>query len=179
MEGFDADGPVGKSFGLADVSELRVEEVHEITPELVAKLVEIDLQTFSESTFSEYAAAAMLRNGRVFLLWSPSGVIGTCVTMRCWDRPNEAMILSMGIKPGWRGQGLGQHFIGGVLSKLRARGLRSVCLYVGTDNRRAIRVYEDVGFTQVERGPRDAHGTGGLVLMRAVLQGDLPVIELP
>lgn len=179
MESFDADAPLGRSFRLAERADLRVEEVHEVTPELVAKLVEIDLQTFSESTFSEYAAAAMLRNGRVFLLWAPSGVIGTCVTMRCWDRPNEAMVLSMGIKPGWRGQGLGQHFIASVLAKLKARGLRSVCLYVGTDNRRAIRVYEDVGFAQVERGPRDAHGQGALMLMRAVLQDDLPVIELP
>lgn len=199
MESFDAEGPADRFSrapdGAGEVSalegrpDLHVEEVHEVTPELIAKLVEIDLQTFSESTFSEYAAASMLRNGRVYLLWAqPSpmtapggspGVIGTCVTMRCWDRPNEAMVLSMGIKPGWRGQGLGQRFIFGVLDKLKQRGLRSACLYVGSENRRAIKVYEDVGFRQVEKGPRDAHGPGALMLMRAMLQDDLPVIELP
>ncbi|MCB9678786.1 MAG: GNAT family N-acetyltransferase [Alphaproteobacteria bacterium] len=140
--------------------------------------MEIDLQTFSESTFSEYAAAAMLRNGHVYLLSFGDQVIGTCVTMRCWDRPNEAMILSMGIKPGWRGQGLGQHFIRGVLQKLRQRGLRSACLYVSTDNRRAIKVYEDVGFVVVERGVGVSFDRSELNLLRVTFQESQPVIEL-
>ena len=155
----------------------RIEEVTEATPALVANLIEIDLQTFSESTFSEYAAAAMLRNGRVFLLFSGESIIGTCVTMRCWDRPQEAMLLSMGIKPGWRGQGLGQQFVKDVLEKLKQRGLRSACLYVGTDNRRAISVYKDVGFESIEIGPSGAYGSE-LMLMRVTLQKDPPVVML-
>lgn len=159
-------------------AELRVEEAHEVTPALIDTLIEIDLQTFSESTFSEYAAAAMLRNGRVYLLSSADQVIGTCVTMRCWDRPNEAMILSMGIKPGWRGQGLGQVFIRGVLQKLRQRGLRSACLYVGVDNRRAIKVYEDVGFVVVEHGSTASSSRTELNLLRVTFQDTPSLIEL-
>ncbi|MEZ4319599.1 MAG: GNAT family N-acetyltransferase [Myxococcota bacterium] len=172
MESFGTSGQTGPRTGF------QIDEVHEVTPDLIDTLVEIDLQTFSESTFSEYAAAAMLRNGRVYLLSSGDQIIGTCVTMRCWDRPNEAMILSMGIKPGWRGQGLGQHFIRGVLQKLRQRGLRSACLYVGTDNRRAIRVYEDVGFTVVERALGNRGDRAQLHLLRVTFQDSQPVIEL-
>jgi len=171
-----------ESFGTSDevgpLADFGIEEVHEVTPGLIDTLVEIDLQTFSESTFSEYAAAAMLRNGRVYLLNTGGQVIGSCVTIRCWDRPNEAMILSMGIKPGWRGQGLGQHFIRGVLQKLRNRGLRSACLYVGMDNRRAIRVYEDVGFVCVEEGPGGRYERSRLNLLRVTFQESQPVIEL-
>jgi ribosomal protein S18 acetylase RimI-like enzyme len=173
MESFGTSGQVGPR------TEFHIDEVHDVSTELIDTLIEIDLQTFSESTFSEYAAAAMLRNGRVYLLSSGDQVIGTCVTMRCWDRPNEAMVLSMGIKPGWRGQGLGQYFIRGVLQKLRQRGLRSASLYVGTDNRRAIKVYEDVGFVVVERGVGVNSDRSELNLLRITFQESQPVIELP
>lgn len=166
-----------REISLFGANDFRVEEVNTVTPELVNGLLEIDLQTFSESTFSEYAAAAMLRNGRVFLLRAGDVLIGSLVTMRCWDRPNEVMVLSMGIKPGWRGQGLGQSFITEVLERLRARGLRSVCLYVGNDNRRAIKVYQDVGFQAVEIGTVGQLGEQ-LMLMRSTLQEDSPVVEL-
>lgn len=169
MESFDtqpaAHGP----------TTLQVLEVESPSTELVRTLVDVDLATFSESTFSDFALAALLRNGRVFLLEANGKTIGTCVTMRCWERPNEVMVLSMGIKPGWRGQGLGQTFLVSVLDKLRHRGMRSACLYVGTDNRRAIQVYQDCGFESVEIGS-DLHGTN-LLLMRVAL-GEPDLIPL-
>lgn len=173
MESFRIDGKDGPDF------RIRVEEGNRQDPELVRTLIEIDLQTFAESTFSPYTAAAFLRNGRVFLLRADDVVIGTCVCIRCWDRPNEAMILSMGIRPGWRGRGLGQRFVAGVLDKLRARGLRSVSLMVGEENRRAISVYRDVGFEVVEEQPSypaSARSGGALLLMRARLQDEALVV---
>lgn len=152
-----------------------VDEVVEASADVVRTLVEVDLATFSESTFSDFALASMVRNGRVFLLRAGSNAIGACVTMRCWDRPSEAMVLSLGIKPGWRGQGLGQTFLLGVLGKLRSKGLRSACLYVGTDNRRALQVYRDCGFEAVEIGGDPQ--SGNLVLMRVAL-GEPELIEL-
>jgi len=186
MESFRIDGDSGRAF------QIVVEEVGSVTPDLVQTLIDIDLQTFAESTFSHYTAAAFLANGRVFLLRADDVIIGTCVCMRGWDRPNEAMILSMGIRPGWRGRGLGQRFVKGVMSKLRHRGLRSVSLLVGKENRRAIKVYNDVGFqvadeAQVRAGMALGYGrashsiqpSDALLLMRARLQDDEgPVIEL-
>ncbi len=160
MESFQIDESTGRRFSIA------VEEVTRVDPEYVRTLVEIDLQTFAESTFSPYTAAAFLQNGRVFLLRADEAVIGTCVCMRAWERPSEAMILSMGIRPGWRGRGLGQRFVTLVLGRLRARGIRSVSLLVGADNRRAIKVYEDVGFTRVGCALRDPRDTDDLLLMR-------------
>ncbi|MFK7931228.1 MAG: GNAT family N-acetyltransferase [Myxococcota bacterium] len=161
MESFRIDGTAGRSFSLT------ITEATEISEELVRTLIEIDLQTFSESTFSHYTARAFLRNGRVFLLSADGRVIGTCVCMRAWDRPGEAMILSMGIRPGWRGRGVGHRFVQAILLRLSAKGLRSVSLMVSLDNRRAIRVYEESGFSLDEVMERDSRTGEAFVLMRA------------
>ena len=150
-----------------------------MTPELVRTLIDIDVQTFAESTFTPYTAAAFLKGGRVFLLRADEVVIGTCVCLRSWERPNEAMLLTMGIRPGWRGRGLGQRFVSGVLERLKARGLRSVSLLVGKNNRRAIKVYSDVGFAPVEEREVDPMNDDDVLLMRVTLQSDPQVIELP
>lgn len=169
MESFETEGDTARP------SPFEVVEVNEVSQSVIKTLVEIDLATFSESTFSDYALASLLRNGRVFLMKTGKKTIGMCVTMRCWDRPTEAMVLTMGLKPGWRGQGLGQALLDGVLHKLRSKGLRSASLYVATDNRRAIQVYQDCGFESVEIGS-DLHGSN-LLLMRATL-GEPELIPL-
>ncbi len=162
---------------------IRIEEVVDVTAELVQTIIEIDLQTFAESTFSPYTAAAFLKAGRVFLLRANDQAIGTCVCLRSWDRTHEASILSMGLRPGWRGQGLGQHFVQEVLERLRRRGIRSCSLLVGRDNRRAIKLYEDVGFEVVGESEVDAHNQDVLLLLRCPLSDedsqDGAVIELP
>lgn len=174
MESFRIGGEVGRDYAI------HVEEVTHPDPQIIRTMLDIDLHTFAESTFSRFTAAAMLANGRVYLLCADEVTIGTCVCMRCWDRPNEAMILSMGIRPGWRGRGLGQRFVAGVLDKLRGRGLRSATLLVGQENRRAIKVYRDVGFEPVDETIGSLRGADVLMRMRVRLQDDDgPVIRLP
>jgi ribosomal protein S18 acetylase RimI-like enzyme len=173
MQRFQIDGDSGRSF------EIRVEEAEGLSEELIRVLLEIDLQTFSEATFSTYTAAVLLRQGRAMLLRADGVVIGTCVLIRCWDRPNEVMLLSMGIRPGWRGRGLGQRFLGAVMDRLRTMGIRAVSLLVGADNPRAIKVYEDVGFSVVETTLDDQRTGEVFLMLRCVLQDDAPVAELP
>ena len=164
MEGFQIVTDAGTEYAIS------VQEVDEPRHDLVRTLIEIDLQTFSESTFSHYTAAAFLRNGRVFLLSADDMVIGTCVCMRCWERPNEVNLLSMGIRPGWRGRGLGQRFLVGVLDRLHNRGLRAVSLIVSEDNRRAVKVYRDVGFHPTGEEIEDPRTGESFLVMRAQLQ---------
>lgn len=172
MEDFRIQGDAGQTF------EITVEEVDGFRQDLIRTLVDIDLQTFSESTFSHYTAAALLQNGRVFLLTADGITIGTCVCLRTWDRPNEVNLLSMGIRPGWRGRGLGQRFVRGVLDRLRARGLRAVTLMVSDDNRRALQLYKDVGFVETEASVSDPRTGEVFLVMRAQLQQD-PVALVP
>jgi ribosomal protein S18 acetylase RimI-like enzyme len=163
METFRIDGTAGRSF------HLEIQEVTRADEELVRTLMDIDLQTFSESTFSPYTARAFLRNGLVFLLLADGRVIGTCVCVRTWDRPNEALILAQGIRPGWRGRGLGIRFVKGILDRLRMRGLDAVSLMVSLDNRRAVRVYEETGFVVTETLERDSRTGEAFVQLRCPL----------
>ena len=148
---------------------IRIDEAGSMTPELVRAILEIDLQTFAEGTFTPYTAAVFLQHGRVFLLRANEVVIGTCVLMRTWDDPDEATVLAMGIRPGWRGRGLGQRFVAGVLQRLLVCGLRRVSLLVSPDNRRALGVYRDVGFVEVEQREADPRTGERLALLRAEL----------
>lgn len=174
MQSFKIDSSSSRDFAI------RIDEVAEITPDLIRSLIEIDLQTFSESTMSSYSASTFIKGGRVFVLRADEVIIGSCVCMRGWDRPNEAVIVSMAVRPGWRGRGLGQYFVSAVLERLRARGLRNCSLHVGAENRRAIRLYEDVGFRVVEQNDVDAQHKDVLLLMRVNLarHEEGPVIEL-
>ena len=173
MENFRQEGRAGREVSF------EIEEVESFDDALVRTLIDIDLQTFSEPTFSNYTAAVLLQGGRVFLLKADGVVIGTCVNLRSWKRPSEVTLLSMGIRPGWRGRGLGQAFLVGVVQRMSAMGIRAVSLHVSDDNRRAMRVYRDCGFEPVGEPLVDPRTGDCLVRMRKQLQADDPVIEFP
>lgn len=159
--------------------DITVEEVKQPNDELIRTLIDIDLQTFAESTFSHYMAASFLHHGCVFLLRANGEVIGTCVLARTWDRPNEAVMLSMGIRPGWRGRGLGQRFVGATLDRLQAKGLRAVSLLVGTVNSRAIKLYEEMGFEVTDpEALRDPRTGEAYMRMRRQLRDDAAIASL-
>ena len=160
-----------QSEGRSQRSDIVIEAVEGPTEEMVQTLIEVDLQTFMEPTFSPYTALALLQNGQVYLLRADDHVIGTCVCVKSWKESDEALLLSMGILPGWRGRGLGQRFVQGVLRDLEDRGLSAVRLLVGKTNFRAIRTYQDVGFVPVGEFAASPHLGGELLELRMPLDG--------
>lgn len=173
METFRIEDAAGRQY------HIQVKEVTEVDTELIQTVIEIDHQTFSESTFSHYSAMAILRNGIGFLLCADEDIIGACVFMRNWQRPNECSVLSMSIRPGWRGRGLGQLFVKEIIEKLRHKACHSISLLVGERNKRAIKVYEDVGFSICDEGPRDPRSGEKYLFMRMFLRDESQVISLP
>lgn len=149
--------------------EIVVEAVESPSAEMVQTLIEVDLQTFMEPTFSPYTALALLKSGQVYLLRVDDRVIGTCVCVKNWAEAHEVFLLSMGIRPGWRGRGLGQRFVHGVLDDLKGRGLDAVRLLVGKTNFRAIRTYKDVGFEAVGEYAASPQWGGDLLELRIPL----------
>ena len=88
-------------------------------------------------------------------------------------------MMSMGIRPGWRGRGLGQRFVTGTLHRLQARGLRAVTLLVGSVNSRAIRLYREIGFEVVDpEALRDPRTDEAYLLMRKQLRDDAAIASL-
>jgi ribosomal-protein-alanine N-acetyltransferase len=140
--------------------DVEVVEVETHTPELIAKVMEIDLLTFSAPTWSRYTAGLMLRHGRTFLLKVDGALIGTCQCLRSWDRPKEAALFSMTIRPGWRGQGLGSIFLEAVITALAESDIKSVVIEVDPNNPVALRLYQSRFGFEFVRDCKDEYGEG-------------------
>lgn len=63
--------------------------------------------------------------------------------------PAEARILSIGVLPEFRGQGLGSRLLEAGLSYLKTRGVEKVRLEVRPGNLAAVRLYKNHGFEKV------------------------------
>ena len=74
--------------------------------------------------------------------------------------------------PGRRGRGLGQRFVQGVLSALKACGVAQVSLLVDKSNFRAIKTYQDVGFDYREEFMTAPHTGAEFVHLSARLNDD-------
>lgn len=60
--------------------------------------------------------------------------------------PKQAHILSLAIKPGYRGRGFGRRILVHFLERTKILGYSSIKLEVQVDNDKAIKLYEELGF---------------------------------
>jgi len=67
---------------------------------------------------------------------------------------SDNWIVQIGVRPPWRGRGLGSALVGEVLRRVRAMGGEKVLLTVNTNNPSAIRVYERLGFASIGQRAR-------------------------
>lgn len=164
LESFDQDVGGERTF------RVRLERARRGDPDLARTLVDIDLHTFTESTFSPYTAAALAHHAEVFLLRADDTVVGAATCLRSWEPADEALLLSIGLLPGWRGRGLGYRFVAALLDALRVQGIASVSLMVGSGNERAVGVYSALGFEVADRGEPDPYTGERQLLLRAALR---------
>jgi ribosomal-protein-alanine N-acetyltransferase len=108
-----------------------------------------------------------LSGGFGYLAWqgdTPSGFI------LARDLGGEVEVLSLGVLPGWRRQGIGRGLIDAVVAQAEHDGIASIVLEVATENEAARRLYAALGFVQVGRRPRyyrqRGAGADALVLRR-------------
>ena len=67
------------------------------------------------------------------------------------DPAGVGWIVQMGVRPAWRRRGLGRALLCKVMRGFQADGLASAALEVNIDNRRAMRLYERLGFERCRR----------------------------
>ncbi len=67
---------------------------------------------------------------------------------------DEAWIAQIGVRPGWRGQGLGAALLAEVMRRFRAAGCDAVSLGVNVNNPTAARLYTRLGFEVIGRRAR-------------------------
>lgn len=138
-------------------------------PGLVRSLLDVDIQSYAEATFSEHTAVTLSSHAAIFLLRTGARCVGSCVFVRDFEQPSFAVMLAMGVLPGWRGRGLGEWLVERSLVELGKSGFAGVLLHVGARNQRAIKVYQDCGFviTQTLDDPTDP--TDKQLVLRAML----------
>lgn len=64
-----------------------------------------------------------------------------------WVQDNVGWITQMGVRPDWRGKGLGEALLSRSLRALASEGLESARLEVATNNPNARALYDRMGFT--------------------------------
>jgi GNAT superfamily N-acetyltransferase len=137
-------------------------------PRLAELLVAIDLQTFAEGTFTDVSAFLFARHGATWWIRAGDRPVAFALVFRDVDDPTAAVLLSMGIVPGWRGLGLGPALLQAMFQGLPPLGFRRLVLHVGARNVRALKVYQDAGFVQQGEEPDLTDGDTRLCLVRAL-----------
>ncbi len=121
--------------------------------------------------WDEAAIRDLLAGPGVFAFAAPSGfVLARAVA-------NEAEILTLAVKPGARGRGLGRALMQAAAGRAVALGAQSLFLEVGTDNPAAMALYTGLGFARVgaRKGYYESGSQGDALVFKAALPlgGDL------
>ncbi|GKQ36389.1 GNAT family N-acetyltransferase [Streptomyces sp. A012304] len=131
------------------------------TEEDLPTVVRLDAEAFPSDPYPYFVLRQMLASfpDYVFVVDDGEDLVGYVLS----TPPNAARswILSLGIAPGLRGQGLGRQLMTRILDHLRAEGVRSVSLSVEPGNDTAVALYQSLGFVPDADGPRkDYFGPG-------------------
>lgn len=86
----------------------------------------------------------LLRGGD-FFVYERGGTLVGCYRARR-DGADAAALECVAVRPAHQGRGIGQAMLGQALQRLRSEGVRRVTLSVESDNPRALRLYQRLGF---------------------------------
>lgn len=78
-----------------------------------------------------------------YLAYMGNTLIGICNIQYTGE---DAFIFGIGILPKFQGQGYGRELLLEVLYTMREKGIKSICLSVGSENKKAYGLYKSVGF---------------------------------
>jgi len=131
---------------------------------------------FGEEAWSVDMLAAELAavgSGRYYLVAEEAGTVAGYAGLLA-PGGGQADVLTIGVSEDRWGQGIGTALMAGLLAEAHRRGCAEVYLEVRVDNRRAQRLYRQLGFAQVglRRGYYQPSGADALVMRRETIPGD-------
>jgi ribosomal-protein-alanine N-acetyltransferase len=117
-----------------------------------AAIAALSAECFDDGGWSGESVRTLLRTPGTFALIAeaagrPAGFI------LCRAAADEAEVLTIGVRPRWRGRGIGGGLLDAALARLGAAGIGRLFLEVGVDNRAALALYASRGFRQAGRRP--------------------------
>jgi ribosomal-protein-alanine N-acetyltransferase len=138
--------------------------VHRVGPTYAAVLASLHGAAFPREAWGAGAFQVQLEmHGVIGLLDGRGGLALLRVTA------DEAEILTIGVIPAVRRQGIARALLADAISRVRAMGVRTVFLEVGVRNRAALALYEGAGFKEVGRR-RNYYASGeDALILRATI----------
>jgi len=126
---------------------------------------------FSEEATASFIAFVTAAKGVHLVALVDDAVVGWCdITPASFEGMAHVGKLGMGVKAGFRGQGIGKGLLKAALNRAFRQGLERVELEVFRSNDSAVRLYEAHGFQRegVKVGARKLDGTADDILLFAV-----------
>jgi N-acetylglutamate synthase-like GNAT family acetyltransferase len=143
--------------------EIRLAESRD-APAIASLLADSFAEYESLYTFEGYAATAItseqvanrISEGPLWIALSDGSVVGTVSVV---VRGESLYVRGMAVRPTHRGQRIGERLLAQVEKFAKSIGIRHLFLSTTPFLERAKRLYERWGFSRVDEGPYDLHGT--------------------
>lgn len=159
---------------LAEVGPIypNVKEIATLLPEDFASCYEVTKISFKDNpemaipSFKEWEMAKKSLDSQTWVYMSENNIVGFVNTIV--DIQNQrSEIRSIGVLPNYRGKGIGRSLLQHSLSYFAKMGISSCHLTVASQNRSALRLYEEIGFNVNDifnvycwsRSATDKHGS--------------------
>jgi ribosomal protein S18 acetylase RimI-like enzyme len=139
--------------------ELTVVRVCRPSSDLLVTLEAYDFEAFGETGLRTYDLAVMTKAGAVFLAYVGEEIVGGCQLLRMLDEPEFFYVVGFYMRPGWQGRRLGRAFLLAMAEEIRAAGAEGMLLTAAPGNKRALGLYQSVGFVDETFIP-DFYGSG-------------------
>ena len=139
------------------------------TEKRLAGVLEINRECFPSVRASDEKMTHLFRTGEVFFDVYGNALLGFAVCKQfIYEQPRLVIIA---VLPDYQGQGIGKKLLDEVLEFYRIEGCLSLTLTVNSKNSRAIRMYENAGFSHVSLLKKYFLQDGDGILMRRELEG--------
>lgn len=137
-----------------DLKNLKIYLVQDYDLKFLQQMVNFSQDIFGDSSLDEWGMVPQIRQGNVFVLKEEGArkLSGLAILMRGWEDKESAYLFDFAISEEHQGQGLGFHFLKGIIENLIEQGFQRMSLTVNTENHGAIHLYKDkLGFRTLER----------------------------
>lgn len=128
-----------------------IEWVQKVEPELMKRLVAMEMDAFGDGGMNEWHLVPLIRHGRVYIIRKNQEVVGLIQYMLDWNCPQKAYMVGVSIDKNTRGQGIGTELLKESFMRLQQENINEIELTVDPQNISAVAVYEKkLGFVTTE-----------------------------
>ncbi len=119
-----------------------IELVQTVEPELVKRLVELEIDAFGLGGMNEWHLVPLIRHGRIYISRQNDEIVGLIQYMLDWSSPQKAYMVGVSVDKEWRGHGIGTKLLKESFSMLSQENIQEIELTVDPKNVAAVTVYE-------------------------------------